>query len=265
MSANQQLAPPGSVLRSAREARNERLPEVADQLNMLVSQLQALEDNDYSKFNAELFVRGHIKSYAAHLGIPSEALLHDAEQHFGVFRKTSKVLKSDRVTAMNARVKVGGAIFFALAVWLIAVLTLGSPKDHEEEREPAISVQTLPADGLAPLRARLAGAQDNAEFDAADVLPLGDFQISHGELTLDFKQATWIQVRDAKGKRLLNGIQGQDKSVDLSGQAPFELIISSWQAVEVGYNGRVLDLSQLLTDSANTARLRIGELKESAR
>ena len=263
MSTNQQFAPPGSTLRSAREAKGIEITELADQLNMLVGQLQAIEANDYSKFNAELFVKGHIRSYASFLSLPLDPLLHDAEQHFGVFNKPSKELKSKRVTAMNARIKVGFALMLAVLVWMASVYFLSDSKPEAVKRIPVVKVQTLPADGLAPLRARLSGSAGSDDVIASEVLPLGDFQMTKAKMTLDFKKATWIQVKNAKGERLLNGIQGQDKSVELSGFAPFELIISSWQVVEVGYNGRQLNLEQILTDSTNTARFRVGELEDS--
>ena len=87
----QALATPGSVLRDARQNRGWSEEDVAAQLNLLASQVIALENNDYSRFNAELFVKGFLRRYADLLGIKAEPLLADCEHHFADDRAKSAV------------------------------------------------------------------------------------------------------------------------------------------------------------------------------
>ena len=54
--------PPGSVLYDARISAGKSVLETAEALNLLNSYVEALEENDYSRFNSPLFARGYIKS-----------------------------------------------------------------------------------------------------------------------------------------------------------------------------------------------------------
>ena len=250
-------ASPGRLMRSAREGAGVSLAELADEMNILVGQLRALEDNDYSKFNAEIFVRGHIRSYASVFDLPVEPLLHDAEHHFHVFKRAPENRKSQRIAAMNARVHLGLALILATVVWAIAVAVYGDSSSSGAQRAP-ISIQVLPIDELSPSLA----ARNSEYSNRYPALPLGKFRASRGDISLSFRESSWLQLRDANGKRLLSGIQGPSKAgLEFAGLAPFDLILSRWQAVEVRYNGRRLNLQQLLEGEAATARIRVGELR----
>ncbi|SKA55256.1 cytoskeleton protein RodZ [Enterovibrio nigricans] len=62
-------------------------------------------------------------------------------------------------------------------------------------------------------------------------------------LVLTFEGDCWVDVRDASGKRLLTGIKSAGESVELTGKAPFKLVLGAPAAVELAYNGEKVDLS----------------------
>ncbi|KXF79774.1 cytoskeleton protein RodZ [Enterovibrio coralii] len=62
-------------------------------------------------------------------------------------------------------------------------------------------------------------------------------------LVLTFDGDCWVDVRDASGKRLLTGIKSAGQSVELTGEAPFKLVLGAPSAVELVYNGEKVDLS----------------------
>ncbi|MDD1784182.1 cytoskeleton protein RodZ [Enterovibrio sp. ZSDZ35] len=62
-------------------------------------------------------------------------------------------------------------------------------------------------------------------------------------LVLSFDGDCWVDVRDASGKRLLTGIKSAGQSVELTGKAPFKLVLGAPSAVELVYNGEKVDLS----------------------
>ena len=75
-----QAGPPGSILQEARLQAGKSLDETADALNLLKTFVQALEDNDYSRFNSPLFARGYIKSYARYMQLDEAPLLRDCDR-----------------------------------------------------------------------------------------------------------------------------------------------------------------------------------------
>lgn len=62
-------------------------------------------------------------------------------------------------------------------------------------------------------------------------------------MTLSFSGDCWVDIRDASGKRLLTGIKSSGETVELSGDAPFSLVLGAPTAVNLVYNGEQVDLS----------------------
>lgn len=71
----------GSLLQRTRESQDKTLAEAAETTRIHILTLQALEENNFAKLPAEVFVRGFIKLYAKYLGLdPQETLSHFAVQ-----------------------------------------------------------------------------------------------------------------------------------------------------------------------------------------
>lgn len=69
----------GEQLRSAREAAGLELADVATRLKMPVRVVRSLEEEDWSRLGAPVFVRGQLRSYARLLGIDAEPVIDAAE------------------------------------------------------------------------------------------------------------------------------------------------------------------------------------------
>lgn len=70
---------PGDSLRQAREAAGLTTKDVADSLNLLLTNIEAIEANRYENMNAGIFTRGYVKSYARFLGLDADALVAAAD------------------------------------------------------------------------------------------------------------------------------------------------------------------------------------------
>ncbi|WP_407332362.1 cytoskeleton protein RodZ [Enterovibrio sp. 27052020O] len=104
-------------------------------------------------------------------------------------------------------------------------------------------VETTPAvDPATPVVTASNTVSNNA--DVANQTP---------SLVLSFKGDCWVDIRDASGKRLLTGIKSAGETVDLSGQAPFKVVLGAPAAVNLVYNGNKVDLSSY--PSGRVARL----------
>ncbi|HEY5790055.1 MAG TPA: helix-turn-helix domain-containing protein, partial [Gammaproteobacteria bacterium] len=68
-------ASPGQLLREARERAKQSLGDVAAQLNLTVTVIDALERDAYGQLPSAVFVRGYIKNYARLLGLPATDLV----------------------------------------------------------------------------------------------------------------------------------------------------------------------------------------------
>ncbi|MBV7299074.1 cytoskeleton protein RodZ [Enterovibrio paralichthyis] len=103
---------------------------------------------------------------------------------------------------------------------------------ENEVIEPAVSevVETSPAI-TAPVE--VAKTEEPANKPAADT----------PNMVLSFDGDCWVDIRDASGKRLLTGIKSAGETIDLTGQAPFKLVLGAPAAVNIEYNGEKVDLS----------------------
>ena len=59
----------GEKLRREREARGVSLQEISAATRVNIKFLEALEKNDYSEYQAPVFITGFLRSYANHLGL----------------------------------------------------------------------------------------------------------------------------------------------------------------------------------------------------
>ena len=71
----------GKTFREAREARGMSREEAAAATRMKVDHIQALENEDFSRFAAPVYAQGFIKLYANFLGLDPMPLLEEYRQH----------------------------------------------------------------------------------------------------------------------------------------------------------------------------------------
>ncbi|CZF81556.1 cytoskeleton protein RodZ [Grimontia marina] len=67
--------------------------------------------------------------------------------------------------------------------------------------------------------------------------------VTEPTLSMSFSGDCWVDIRDATGKRLLTGIKSAGETVELSGEAPFKLVLGAPATVSLAYNGKNVDLS----------------------
>ena len=66
---------PGRALAEARTRRNQTIAEVAQQLKLSTTQVEALEAEDYAHLPGPVFVRGFVRNYARLMDLDGEALV----------------------------------------------------------------------------------------------------------------------------------------------------------------------------------------------
>lgn len=68
---------PGATLRAAREKRNLSQADIAEATRIKVHVIDAIENNDFQKLTAPLYVKGFIKMYAERVGLDPEPLVRE--------------------------------------------------------------------------------------------------------------------------------------------------------------------------------------------
>ena len=112
----------GATLRDAREARGRSQQDVAQALRARVSQVQALEDEDFSGFGGEVYVRGFLRSYAAEVGVDPGPLMQQYDREYGA----GEVVATPLVTGVRVpSPRSGGSPVWVVWV-LVAVVALAA-------------------------------------------------------------------------------------------------------------------------------------------
>ena len=94
---------PGEMLREARVERGLSLSDAAAMTRISRTMLAHLERDRYDEFNADVFVRGHLRNYARELEISSDEVLQAYERHTGAARAPAASIAVTSVAAAPAR------------------------------------------------------------------------------------------------------------------------------------------------------------------
>lgn len=86
---------PGTLLREAREQRGLTLDDVGAMTRVPKTMLAHLEEDRFEEYEAEVFARGHLRSYAREVGADVEEVLEAYERHTGR-RKTDPLEEAQR-------------------------------------------------------------------------------------------------------------------------------------------------------------------------
>jgi len=143
----------GDEFRVAREARGLSLSDVAEQLHIRSTYLQAIEEEDWPTIGAAVYVRGFLRTYARFLGVDPEHAIEAFSQSTAVFVPAKQGAGSTPRIGVPRR--GGGPSIWAwlgtiVAVGLIAYVGYGYYQlKIAAPPAPAPTTAAIPADTMA--------------------------------------------------------------------------------------------------------------------
>lgn len=266
----------GERLRSAREAAELSIDDVADDLHLDRDIVLALEAEDYAVLGAAVFVKGHLRSYARLLDLPEEEIA-------GGFQGSEPEPEEFRTHSAQTVVKPGANLSnFVLWVLLTIIVLVGViyflAGDVEVEREDFIEVppaaiqfeedseklaETAPTE--VATEADVAGQETQTEPVAETAPPEPEVEEPEPEpeirtvsLRLEFSAECWVEISDSQ-RRLLYGLEKGGVTRVLDGVPPFRLFLGDTEAVAVSVAGQNYEVPRAVRTRNNTARFVIDE------
>ncbi|MBD3368353.1 MAG: DUF4115 domain-containing protein [Candidatus Eisenbacteria bacterium] len=85
----------GQLLRREREAQEKSLEDVAKDTKMSTSTLEALEDDRFSALPAQVYIKGHLRTYARYLGLNEDDVV-------GMYLRFTQQTESDELDEWDA-------------------------------------------------------------------------------------------------------------------------------------------------------------------
>ncbi|ANQ16242.1 cytoskeleton protein RodZ [Vibrio natriegens] len=115
------------------------------------------------------------------------------------------------------------------------------PVAADEALSSAEATEVLPSDQMASTDIE----EPVAVIEEAEVVEEPAIIVPEGMslLTMTFKADCWIQVKDTNGKTLVSGTHKPGQDVELTGKAPFKVILGAPEGVTMTFASEPVDLS----------------------
>jgi cytoskeleton protein RodZ len=250
---------PGPALRRARELRGLTQQQAAEQLNLDVSVVEALEQDDFARLGAPVFAKGHLRRYGAMLGLVPDELI-SAYDRAGAQPEAPTLVPRARqeMTPVRGRPKwtwvAGSVLLFVLAAGVAAYLAeygfewpaaAGEPAGTTAEAGPDV-VDTpgpsadSPVEGGAAITAPSPATSVQPAVVAADVAaePAAPVPPGHVRVRLAFATDSWAEVYDGSGQAVLYDLGRAGTQRSIAAAAPLSVTIGNAPGVTLAVNGR---------------------------
>jgi cytoskeleton protein RodZ len=253
---------PGSRLKAERERRGLSAQKAADEMHLDRWVIDALEADDYPRIGPTVYAKGHLKKYAALLGLPATEIMAGYESRAPSRAEApaagpSMLLSTRDDSPSSLRlslIQVGGSLAVALALGLLwwrpwhprvkapsasppVAMVPAAPADKPGESGVVSTATAAPvaAETLPPTAAADPGIAAGTDAPTAPVPGAG-----HARLRLSFSADSWVDIHDASGKRTFagNGLANSVKTI--SGAAPLRVYLGVGSGVQLEINDRAV-------------------------
>lgn len=253
---------PGDLLLGARRARGLSTAKVAESLNLDESVILALEENRFESLGAPVFARGHLRKYARLLALDTDAVMraYDAiatEQSAAALAVTPTVEKSSTPVAGQRTlwlVSLLAVVALAMVIWRLLSNGESETEAPASGQETPVSVPAAdtpatdaPSVVAATPEARPDVTDEPAAEDTEPVQPAQETEAAPVEtpaatetqpaarLVFSFREDSWLDVRDARGRRLAYELGRRGTRRTVTGEGPFQISLGNWAGVSITY------------------------------
>jgi len=238
--------------------------KAADEMHLDRWVIDALEADDYQRVGPTVYAKGHLKKYAALLGLPAAEILAGFESQAPsraapapagpsmLLSTRDDSPSSGRVSLLQAGGAVAVALLLGVLWWRpwhprtkapsapppVAVVQASPPEKPIETG--LVASASAPATASAPA-ASLPAAAANAGVSTATDAPVAPVPgAGRARLRLSFSEDSWVDIHDAAGKRTFagNGLANSVKT--LSGVAPLRVYLGFGSGVQLEINDRAV-------------------------
>ena len=264
---SESAASPGATLKAERERRGLSAQKAADEMHLDRWVIDALETDDYKRIGPTVYAKGHLKKYAALLGLPAAEILAGYES-----RPRGPVEVASAGPSMLLATRDEGPAFgnwspAQIVGCLIAALLLAGVlwwrPWHQRSKPPVSSPAVAAASVATPEAATDAGAissgaesaamtrdtsaplaatalDGGAAAPASDAVALPPPGAGRARLRLSFSADSWVDVHDANGRRTFagNGLANSVKTI--AGAAPLRVYLGVGSGVQLEINDRAV-------------------------
>ncbi|GII78266.1 membrane protein [Sphaerisporangium rufum] len=219
----------GGTLAAARQAAGMSVAQLSGRTRIRETVIYAIERDDFSLCGGDFYARGHVRNIAKTLGLDPQAVAHQFdEEHGGPARpvRAAAVFQAEHTIKLRDRRSPNWSTAMAIALALVAVFgvtrvmsgsgdpvaTGPDPRRVPPKSSPSVGVSTHP----------------KAARPAGDLVTL----------RVTAKRRTWLDVTDAKGKRIFRGVLPAGGAATWKARKLMKVTFGNAGGVDLEVNGR---------------------------
>ncbi|WP_170990889.1 helix-turn-helix domain-containing protein [Herbidospora galbida] len=218
----------GGTISEAREQRGLSVADLSRRTRIREAIIVAIERDDFSACNGDFYARGHLRALARELGLEGDDLVREYDALTGGPRPgVGAMYPIDKGIKLRERRTPNWTLAMAVALAIVAVFGVGR-----------IMGSAIKAPEKQSVKVNSAPAAVKAAPPAA--APAAPAKATHVTVKITATSEAWIQVRDAKKKRVFMGVipSGDSRSFRIKDKA--RLTFGNAGSVQLNVNGRDL-------------------------
>jgi cytoskeleton protein RodZ len=236
---------PGELLRRERERRSISQLKAAEDLHLDTRVVEAIETNRFDQLGAPVYARGYLRKYATLLGLSPEFILQRYEalsDRPEVPMPVPASVTSGAVVDLEQRRTFKGPllvsvtlIVLALGWWIFDEVTTPSRASLPQvpSFEPAQNAPPVTSGVEAPATPAPQPVVNPPAVQRSTVPAVGSVR-----MTLQYSDASWTEIYDAAGNKLMFNLGEIGRVRTVSGTPPLRVTLGNASAVTVQVNER---------------------------
>jgi cytoskeleton protein RodZ len=285
----------GQVLKAARLAQVMSVQDIARQLRLSEKQIEAIEDDDHSKFPNQIFLRGFIRNYAKLVREDTKKFSQLLGETFPRTSTQAITFSVDGTPFIPVHKKSKGNLIILFIVVLVSFLLVyevyrsgGDDQKTNENIENGTVAETIiqleteieqvPEDNQNQFSSVIKsnGSDFNVLIEEVEIDQQGGDSLDKeqkvetalevedkpvesggggGTLRFMFTGESWVEVKDAEGKKIFSQTSPGNTEETVNGSPPFFLTIGNAASVRLLYNDEPVDLIPYTNTNGGVARL----------
>ncbi len=271
-SPEEESAGPVGGERLAQARRELQIPalEIAKELHLDEYKVRALECNDFDVIGAPVFAKGHLRKFAQLVKVDEADIMADYYQltrsaggppALAPRRKPRREISPGPWIAGIVVVLAVAAVYW----WFVVRAVTEAPAESQvrpmigeivplpEEELPAQPEQTVAENTSNLITPEPVAVTQPAQVIESIVEPASSSDMS---LSITYSGDCWTEITDAMGRRMFFGLGKVGRTVNLSGEAPFNVLFGDASNVSLVVDGAAFDIPAA-DRRGRTARLTI--------
>ena len=239
---------PLAGLRLAEARREQQIPviEIAKELHLDEYKVRAMERNDFEVIGAPVFAKGHLRKFAQLVGVSEADVMADyytLERSAGLPPVVGRKRRQRQAIGLGPWIAAILVVLLAgLAYWWLADgdTTTTRPIVGEVAPLPQDEPLATPADEIVDDSAETAADEPLTSQPATpdpEPTPVVSTASLETQMSITFLGDCWTDVSDVRGRSLFLNLGKAGRTVNLSGEAPFNVLFGDAANVRIEING----------------------------